>query len=192
MTTPGYDTEADLVAALNAGDEKAFEVIYRKYAKDLFRHIQRNITAYEDCEEILQEVFESIWKNHQKIKFGSLWGYLYTVANSKVLLYFRKNKIRRNYEKHFLLFEVVYDFTPEEEKAKSIAPNVLEHLLQTSLAQLPERYQEAFNLRLKENLSNTEIAERMNIKKVTVENYMVKVLNHLHQSYQNLDLDKAG
>lgn len=183
---PEYHTEAGLVEALNDGDKNAFEIIYRRHAKDLFRHIQRNVTSYEDCEEILQDVFEGIWKNHQKIKPGSIWGYLYTVTSRKVLLYFRKNKIRRNYEQHFRLFEAVCDYLPEEEKDKTITPEALENLLQTGLAELPERYQEAFKLRLNENLSNTEIAERMNIKKVTVENYMVKTLSHLRNKRDDL------
>jgi hypothetical protein len=35
-------------------------------------------------------------------------------------------------------------------------------------------------------LSNTEIAERMNVKKATVEHYMVMALNHLRSAYKEM------
>jgi RNA polymerase sigma-70 factor (family 1) len=184
---PEYQhTEAELVAALNRGDKNAFEIIYRTHASDIFRHIQRNVPRREDCEEILQDLFEFMWKNRERLQPGSLRSYLLTGANRRVLMYFRKNKAKRNYEKHFMLFEAMFDYLHGEDQSGSIDPKALENLLRTSLDELPERCQEAFRLRLKENLSNTEIAQRMNIKKTTVENYMVRALNHLHQSYQSL------
>jgi len=39
------DTDVELVALLTAGDKKAFEAIYRKYAKDLYRFARKNIPS---------------------------------------------------------------------------------------------------------------------------------------------------
>lgn len=186
MTSSGYHTEAELVASLNKGDKKAFEIIYRTYAPEIFRHIRRNITVREDCEEILHDLFEWIWRKHREIKLFSLRGYLFTMANHRIVTYFRKNKVRRKYEKHFALFDALVNYLYEDEGEETIDPDVLETLIQNSLSALPERCQEAFKLRLTENLSNAEIAQRMNINKGTVENYMVRALSHLHYSYQNI------
>jgi RNA polymerase sigma-70 factor (family 1) len=181
----GYHTEAELVAALNAGDKKAFEIIYRKYAPELFRYIQRNITRYEDCEEVLQDIFEWIWKKHtEKNIKSSLKAYLFAMTNNRVLSYFRVNKAKRNYEKHFLLFEAVFEYALDQED-KTIDPEALQSFLQNSIQKLPARCREAFTLRL-ENLSNAEIAQQMNLKKDTVENYLVRALSHLRESYQSI------
>ncbi len=185
MTTAGYHTEAELVAALNAGEKKAFEIIYRKYAPELFRCIQQNITRYEDCEEVLHDIFEWIWKKHTEVKIkSSLKSYLFAMTNNRVLRYFRDNKAKRNYEKHFLLFEAVFEYSLDQED-KTIDPDVLKSFLQSSIQELPERCREAFTLRL-ENLSNSEIAQQMNLKKDTVENYLVRALSHLRESYQTI------
>jgi RNA polymerase sigma-70 factor (family 1) len=175
-------TDAELVALLNAGSKSAFEYIYNTYASELFRYIQRNITTREDCEEILQDVFESLWARHKDLKIGSLRAYLFTMVRYKVIRYFRHNKVKRNYEKHFILFEAVFDYLYEEEE-ETIDPAALNTFLENTLPELPERCQAAFKLRLNENLSNAEIASRMNIKKDTVENYMTRALSHLRQSY---------
>lgn len=186
MRTDRYQTEAELAAALNKGDQEAFEAIYRAFAPELFQHIQRNITTSEDCEEILHDIFEWIWRNHDKVKFDSLRNYLFKMANNHILGYFRKAKAKRNYEKHFALFEMAYNYIHADEGEGTIDPDGLKSLLQKSLPELPERCREAFTLRLTENLSNAEIAQRMNIKKDTVENYMVRALSHLHHSYMSL------
>lgn len=186
MSQDGQYTDAVLVAALNAGDRNAFEFIYRAYAPEIFRHIQRNITLREDCEEILQDIFESLWARHKDLKIISLRAYLFTMARYKIIRHFRHNKAKRNYARHYILFEVVFDYLHENEQLETIDPAALKSLLDKSLPELPERCQAAFRLRLQENLSNAEIATRMNIKKDTVENYMIRALRHLRESYQNI------
>lgn len=178
-------SDHELLAALAGGDRRAFEIIYNKYAPELFRHIRRNIQLKEDCEEILQDVFEWLWRNRARGNIYSLWGYLYTAANSKVLMYFRKSKARLNYERHFRVFEIEYDYMQGDQTSRTIDPEAFKDLLESSLAKLPLRHQEAFRLRMLENLSNAEIAKRMNIKKDTVENYFVRVLSHLRESYND-------
>lgn len=179
-------TDATLVTALNQGDTKAFELIYRTYAPEVFRHIQRNITTREDCEEILQDVFESLWAKRKDLKILALRPYIFAMARYKIIRYFQHNKTRKRYARHFLLFEAVFHYVFEEEEQESIDPDTLRSLLDNCLSELPGRCEAAFRLRLTENLSNAEIARRMNIKKDTVENYMIRALRHLRESYRSI------
>ena len=186
MPDKDYDTDTDLVAGLKEGDQEAFEAIYRLYAPEIFRYIQRNITIREECEEILQDVFESLWTKHKDLKILSLRAYIFTMAKYKIIRYFQHNKTKKRYARHFLLFEAVFDYVFDGEEQETIDPATLKSLLDHSLPELPERCQSAFRLRLTENLSNREIAQRMNIKKDTVENYMIRALRHLRESYQRI------
>ncbi|NOS90616.1 MAG: hypothetical protein HOP30_01725 [Cyclobacteriaceae bacterium] len=52
--------------------------------------------------------------------------------------------------------------------------------------QLPEPCREALHLRLSENLSNTEIANRMHISKRTVETYISQAFELLRQYPKDL------
>jgi RNA polymerase sigma factor (sigma-70 family) len=65
-----------------------------------------------------------------------------------------------------LIFEAVFETGTEENRE----PENLDALIEKGLAELPERCQVAVRLRLKENLSNGDIAKRMNITKGTVKN----------------------
>lgn len=61
-------TDAELVSLLRNGDKAAFEAIYRRYAADLYRYARKNVSVPEDCEEIVQDVFESLWIRHENLK----------------------------------------------------------------------------------------------------------------------------
>jgi RNA polymerase sigma factor (sigma-70 family) len=78
----------------------------------------------------------------------------------------------------------VFDQLPHEDR--SIEPAALQDLIDTTLEKLPARCQEAFQLRLRQNLSNGEIARRLNIKKGTVERYMIVAMSHLRIASRRL------
>jgi len=172
----------DLVA-LQAGDKKVFEAIYKTYVSPLYRYARRSIATKEDCEEIVQEVFTSLWQRRENLSHvTSLEPYLYRSVKYMVIRYFQKQKVKQKYADHYKFFEVVYDSI----EFRELNPHSPETLIEKGLAKLPERCQQAVRLRISDSLSNSEIAERMNIKKVTVEYYMVIALKTLKETYQNL------
>ena len=177
------DSDAGLIAALNGGDKDAFEVIYRKYVSDLYRYARKNIATKEDCEEIIQEVFESLWERHAAVRVQtSLKGYLLGMVRYKIIHHFRKNGLRKKYAEHFLLFEAVYEQIEGEERINHLA---IQATLDKLVAELPDRCQEALRLRLSEDLSNPDIAKRMNITTRTVEAYMFRAFNHIRAAYKD-------
>jgi RNA polymerase sigma-70 factor (family 1) len=176
-------TDTQLTALLISGDKLAFEAIYRRYISDLYHYAKKNIHIKEDSEEIVQDVFESLWARHHELQHvTALKPYLYQMVKYKVIRYFQHSKVKMKYAEHFRLFEAVYDGVKEEERD----PSIVQSLIEKGLAKLPERCQVAVKLRLTENLSNGDIARRMNIQKSTVENYMVTAVNHLRAMYQKL------
>lgn len=181
--------DIELIVLLSIGDQKAFEAIYRRYASDLFRYARKSIALKEDCEEIIQDIFESLWIRREDLSHITvLNAYLFRMVKYKVIRYIQHNSVKKKYTEHYRLFEALYETTIAEEDE----PSPVQAMIKKALAQLPERCQLAIKLRLNENLSNSDIAIRMNIKKSTVENYMVAALSHLRtsiQSAQQVDLD---
>ena len=181
MRTASDHTDHELLSALMEDDRYAFEVIYRKYVRYLFNYLRKNIAAKEDCEEIIQEIFEALWTKRSTLRIQtSLKAYLLGMARYKIVHYFRKGTLRRKYAEHFALFEAVYAEADDAEINHPAIQSTLEKLI----TELPERCQEALKLRLSEDLSNPDIAKRMNISTRTVEAYMFRAFNHIRSSYK--------
>ena len=127
-------SDAELMALLTGGDDRAFEVIYRRYAPALYRYARRNISAKEDCEEIIQEIFESLWKRHEELRHVVvLDAYLFRMVKYKVIRYFRHSRVKNKYAAHYRLFEAVYDSVTQEERESS----TLQALIDRNLSALP-------------------------------------------------------
>ena len=173
-----------LVTAMVNGDQSAFEAIYRKYAVILVGFARRTVASREDCEEIVQEVFESLWKRRAEANIVELRPYLFRMVRNKIFRYFSRSQMKRKYAEHYALFETLYDQMPDQEITFEVKS--LESFIDDTITKLPERCRAAFTLRLRENLSNHEIAVRMNLKKDTVENYMVTAIAHLRNSYKQV------
>jgi len=168
--------DSQLVVLIKANDQEAFSIIYKRYAATLYRFARRNIQVKEDCEELVQDVFKDIWERRERLNpISSVNAYLFRMMRNKIVRYVQRSAARRKYEEHFHFFEAVF-YQEEEDSEKDRA---LSEMIEHGLSQLPERCRLAVKLRLDENLSNSDIAKRMNIQKDTVENYMVTALNHL-------------
>lgn len=181
-----HHSDAELLALLKEENARAFEAIYRRYASDLYQFARRNIQVKEDCEEMVQDVFESLWVRHKELKIDSIHHYLKTSVRYMVIRYFYNKGVRKRYIDHYKFFSVFYEDADQEERS----PETIQAMLIKGLDGLPERCQAAMKLRLTEDLSNREIAQRMNITKKTVELYMSKALSHLRTSFR--ELSKTG
>src|SRR5258706_13678882 len=121
----------------------AFEAIYRTYAPGLYRYARKNISVKEDCEEIIQEIFESLWTRRESLGHVTvLNAYLFRMVKYKVIRYFQHHAVRKKYEEHFKLFEAVYGSIWEEERDMSFVLSVLEN----GMDRLPGPCQFAFKL----------------------------------------------
>lgn len=174
MKEPIHDSDEQLVSLLRESDAAAFEAIYNRYAEELYRHARRLIPGREDCEEIIQDIFEYLWKARQKAGIKSLRAYLYKAVAHKVMDHLKKGYLHQRYAEHYRLFEAVYDQNDNRD--------AVEEMIESGLQQLPDRVQMAIRLRLTENLSNDEIARRMQVTNKTIENYMHIVYSHFRAS----------
>jgi len=172
--------DAELLVLLKEGHDHAFRSIYHSFASGLFRYVRRNISSKEDCEEIIQDVFESLWKRRSEIRIeSSLQAYLYSMVRYKTILYFKKSKQRRMYAAHHILFEAAWDSID----LGAMDPHSIQDLVDQRISELPESCRTALTLRLSENLSNQDIARRMNVRKKTVEVYIFRAISLLRESF---------
>lgn len=85
--------DLDLVQNILNGDDKAFELLLKKYQLEISKYVYSNIKDNEATKDIVQDVFITVYnKLHtfkQDYKFKT---WLYTIARNKCIDYIRKNK----------------------------------------------------------------------------------------------------
>lgn len=183
MKPPLNDSDEDLLRLLGQGNQKAFEAIYFRYVKGLTAYALKRISNKDDCFEIIQDVFESIWTRRAQLAHVTiLEAYLFRMVKYKIIRYFQHNQIVKRYQDHFKAFQsMVEEISEDGEEFEN-----LRAVINRSMEGLPDRCQTALRLRLDENLSNGDIAKRMNIDKATVKRYMTSAMNYFRKVHSPL------
>jgi RNA polymerase sigma-70 factor (family 1) len=178
----------DLFASFKEGNSKAFEIIYDEYSDQLFRYVFSRVKEKATSEEIVQEIFVSLWTNRtvQEINVA----YLFVAAKNKILSHMRSSRVRKQFAVDFTLFAASrLDNSCEEQ----VNLDDLQNTIRNTIQELPEYCQTAFRLSRIEHVSTKHIAEHMNISQRTVENYISKALKYLRESLSKaIDDDHDG
>ncbi|MDI9861968.1 RNA polymerase sigma-70 factor [Flectobacillus rhizosphaerae] len=169
----------ELFSLLQEGKSMAFDEIYERYWSKLYAYAYNRLRDKETCEEIIQEVFVSLWANRKTTKIeSSVSGYLYQAVKFQMLNFMKSAEVRNNYLAQFSHFR---DQLFDDSNNESIAFNELRMMLEKSMSDLPEKCQEVFRMSRVQHLSIQEIAQQLNISHKTVENHLTKALKHLRE-----------
>ncbi len=172
-------TDLQLIDLLKKDDENAFSEIYSRYAGSLVGFASSKLFALEDSRDIIHDVFVKLWQERTQLKVDrDLKAYLFKLARYRIVDKIRKNITRREYAAMVDSLAVRYEATIEQKiAAKEIAQSI-----ETSLDELSPRVKEIYLLSREENLSITEIADKLQLSEQTVKNQLSTALKHLRAS----------
>jgi RNA polymerase sigma-70 factor (ECF subfamily) len=176
------ELDSELIARIRAGEEGAFEQLFRRYYRELCVYASRIDRAGGSAEEIVQEVFFRIWMHRDRLLLmESLSGYLYAVTRNVSL-----NRLARTQTEDRWRAEAQVQALepPGETGSADVAVRETEMALaiDRAIAKLPPRCREAFLLRRQKHLSYLEIAQAMQTSPKTVEIQIGKALRLLRAS----------
>jgi RNA polymerase sigma-70 factor (family 1) len=168
--------DLELLQQLLKDNQVAFESIYSTYSSMLFNYAYSRVRDKAVCEEMIQEVFISLWEKRKNLgHITALKPYLFAAVRYKIVDHIAHSVVREKYVQHYLLHEARYDNSLEEQT------NVADFFpqLERYIAGLPENCQRAFKLSRMNHMPIPEIAAQMNLSTGTVENYISQALRHL-------------
>ena len=172
-------TDLQLIDLLKKDDENAFSEIYSRYADSLAGFASSKFFDAEDGRDIIHDVFVKLWQERTQLKVDrDLKAYLFKLTRDRIVDKIRKNITRREYTAMVDSLAARYEATIEQKiAAKEIAQSI-----ETSLDELSPRVKEIYLLSREENLSITEIADKLQLSEQTVKNQLSTALKHLRQS----------
>ncbi|MDT7828021.1 RNA polymerase sigma-70 factor [Pricia sp. S334] len=172
---PSYEKEGLLIRGLKNGEEGAYSYLVESYHHKLCVYASNLIHDDSAAEDIVQNVFVSIWKNRQKLKDDfSIKNFLYKSVHNEFIDQYRKNRSVLTLQKKYIdALESIIDENQDfhlEKMMKSV---------EDAIKALPPKCKMIFVLSKKEGLSNLEISEHLNISIKTVENQITKAFSDL-------------
>jgi RNA polymerase sigma-70 factor, ECF subfamily len=169
--------EKILILGIKEGNEKIFDHIFLYYYSGLVVYAQKFIVDRDVAEDIVQELFYTLWKKRQLLEINqSLKSYLFTWVKNRCIDYLRKKEVMRKNEADMLtLNEIIAkenDFFVESE---------LREYIDMALAKMPPACREVFILNRFDELKPIEIATEKRISVRTVEGHIGKGLRIMRE-----------
>ncbi len=185
MDYQGLENE-QLVERLQAGDVKAFSEIYNRFWLKLYNLALAQIGAKEDAEDLIHNLFESLWKKRREASIRNLTTYLIVSVRYLSIAYVKSRINLRKYQE-YLIFQEIQRNSSTEEILNFVD---LQKAVEAAMKKLPEKTIEVFRMSRFEEKSVREIAEKLNLSEKAVEYHITKSLKvlkeHLDQ-FNNLD-----
>lgn len=152
---PSLDMETALVRRAAAGDEHAFEGLYRRHV-DRIHSLVRRMTDAVQADELTQDVFVRAWQKLTTFRGESAFGtWLHRLAVNVVLSHRRRDRTERDW----LL--PTDDILPSLGQ-RAVHPGVAMDL-EDAMARLPEGGRQVFILHDIEGWTHEEIAEQLGL-----------------------------
>ena len=180
---PGIDmknrsAEVLLERVLRHNDYGAFEALFNTMYPPLCQFCLKFVHVREIAEELVSDVFLTVWKNRHRIEVTSHRSYLFTAVRNRGFDYLRKARRTTWCD----LEEAKHIHGNHPDSHDLIAGSELNDSIQQSVAALPKQCRLIFEMSREEGLKYKEIASALNISVKTVETQMGRALRHLHQS----------
>lgn len=169
-------SDEELLSLINEGDQTAFTEVYNRYWKRLFAIAVNKIKNFDEAEEIVQDIFVSLWAKKGRLNItGTLSIYLAVCVKYRVIKTLAKQHNRNKYEKHEAL---VLDLT-DNSTQDWLEFEELKFRLSRLIADLPEKCRVVYQLSRESGYSQKQISEELGISEKTVEAHLGKALKKL-------------
>lgn len=169
-----YQSYADeqLVAALRNGDRAAYAEIYDRYWQVLYRLAYQKIRSKETAEELVQDLFVSLWTKRDGATIRVLRPYLLTALRFSIIDYIESRLVHERFIDYYESFLAQRSENP----ADDLALQDLTEAIEKSLRTLPEKTQQVFRLSRFDCLTIPEIADRLDLSEKAIEYHLRNAL----------------
>ena len=184
-------SEQELVAAIRAGDDRAFEELYSQYRERIFAFILSKVHDHGRAEDIAQEVFMSALRRlrsaDQSIAFKP---WLYEIAKNACIDEFRRGSRARE-----VPLESDGEFVVDREKSSvSAVPTPAAAVeskqrlddLRGAFGGLSATHHQLLVMREFEGMSYDEIGRRLDMTRQMVESSLFRARRKLNEEYEEL------
>jgi len=175
--------EQEWVAGVRAGSSAAFKRLYDRHASSMFAFAVSIVRSRQRAEDVIQDVFLAIWRNHETWEPASpVRTYLMRATYNRSVMYQRHLRVELSaHEQIHRDAGSPAEWIHRAATDDALAVSELEAALASAVERLPHRAAHAFRLVREQHMSYAEAAEVMGISTHTVEIHMIRALKSLRE-----------
>ena len=178
---PSNQTDADLYLALREGQTTALGVLYDRHAKLVYGLAFQTLSNAQEAEDLTQDIFLNLARSTSyDPRRGSLRTFLGILTRSRAIDRIRSRGTALSHLERFKSDRIAA--APSQSPFDHAFQSEQSQAVKTALAQLSESEQQLLQLAYYEGLSQSEIAERLNIPLGTVKTRTRRSLIKLRQT----------
>ncbi len=164
-----------------AGDENAFEEVYRDLYTPIFRYIYSRLRNKQDAEDITQTVFMRVWKilPEWNESHTSPTAFFFHSARNIIIDTFRKKSHQEIISDEVVTYQIEYESQATVEEDPETIQNI-----KTLIKNLSEEQQEILTLLYTNNLSYREIADITRKKEDAIRQTHSRAIKKLRTLYE--------
>lgn len=176
MTADSSYNEHEVLHSVAAGDKAAFTLLFGHYRDRIYSIAFRLTHQPSVTEEIVQEVFLTIWLKRSDIPgIQNFSAYLFIVTRNKA--YKALKDIARNYKTMPLTEEA--GLTGNNDTDSYILRKEYIHLLQQAIDRLPIRQKQVYQLIKEQRLKREEVADMLQLQPETVKFHLAQAMKNI-------------
>ena len=178
-------SDGELLILLRSGEADAFTALYERYHRLLYVLAYKYLKDRDASEDAVQQVFLKLWEARSFMEPNmNLRNYLYTMLKNLVLneIRDRNSAVEKNYEM------AQCSSSYEDELFHKIEEKDMMSRLYEAIDRLPEQKRKVVWYKLRGNLRNQEIAERLGISIPTVKTHYAQAIKMLRAQFERFFL----
>jgi RNA polymerase sigma-70 factor (family 1) len=178
-------SDEELMWEIKADNMFAFDLIYKKYSKKLYKFGYSLLKSHEETENLVQDVFLNLWENRHKVeKDSSIKSYIFAITYNSAISIIRKKAMESKFIEYLKSLQIIYETPVNMELENTELTKKINEIVYA----LPQRQKEVYLLHKVEALKYSEIAVLLNISVNTIENHMSRALKTIRKKLGNYSL----
>ena len=177
MLTISLLNDNELTLLLKQGNDSAFTEIYNRYWNKLYFIAYKLLKDTYSAEEIVQEVFLTLWKKREVLTIKSLTQYLAAMTRYAVYRHLAKDKHTQEQE------NALGTLNTTRNSEIDIDNKILLEIILKLSDKLPEKCRLVFQYNKLQDQSLADVAEQLNISQKTAEGHLTKALRVIRSNF---------
>ncbi|WP_256005176.1 RNA polymerase sigma factor [Pedobacter deserti] len=165
----------ELCSMFVSGDDRAFREIYIRYDKPLYLYAYHKVGNKEESRDLVQDVFAWMLANRTRLDLNTtLSGYLYKSVLNKIYNLYKHKGVKLKYSED-------NPFNDQEATGTDflIREKDIRVMIAQSIAAMPPRMREIYELRSNQYMTAKQISEYLQIAEGTVTTQLKRAFKHL-------------